>query len=828
MQRILGAIVGDIAGSTYEWRNTKSKDFTMFPPGSRFTDDTVMTLAVAKWLMDDPEHHHHTLVSIMQELGNRFPNAGYGRSFRHWLAIEHPSPYNSWGNGAGMRVSPVGLYAKTLEEALRLAKITAEVTHNHPEGIKGAQAIAAAVWLERQKWDGPSCKKKPCTLDEIKKFTEYNFNFSLDEIRPSYTFDVSCQGSVPQAIMAWREGETFEDVLRNAISIGGDSDTIAAMACGISNQPIPEAWTECCRALLPKDLLQINDDFLRFLRTPWKHSYKFGDGLFGGEYPIDKELARSKRKLKQILNFGITDFIDLTEEDELHPYQPYLPEGVNYYRYPIKDCSAPNSLQEVIRLCRKIAEIERNQNRKLYMHCWGGIGRTGTIVACYKLFKKGVGDATMAIQKLREDFFDCPKAKYRRTPETKAQEEFIIQFATLCSSMTESLVIAKQDRIKGSMFGGAIGDALGYAVEFDSWKGVQRKYGEQGITNYQLNDKGIAEISDDTQMTLFTANGLMMGDTRGCMRGIMGYPSCYVVDAYRDWFRTQTEPFSRMKHEAGCTWLLQIPELWSRRAPGTTCLNALQQIMSGATVRNNSKGCGGVMRVAPVALYYYRSEHIPFEELIKLGGACAEITHHHPLGYIPAAMLVGIIARILRNDITTKQDYEDACKETLNDLYRVYPEHKESVAVMQRLTKRAIEAAHDSSLDDEANIRSIGEGWVGEEALAIAIYCVSRHFGNLEKAIIASVNHSGDSDSTGAICGNIIGTIVGYKAIPKRFLENLELSEVIMAISEDLNKGCIISEFMNEVNDEQRQWYARYCDMEPAGVITHKQNHDEL
>lgn len=180
--KILGAIVGDIVGSTREWNNVKTEDFELLPAGSRFTDDTVMTLAVAEWLMTDPAHSERALVECMQRLGRKYPYVGYGSMFRFWLYTENPEPYNSFGNGSAMRVSPVGLYANTMEEALELARITASVSHNHPEGIKGAQAIAAAIYLKRtEEFD---------TKGEIKRFIEKHFGYNLDtdlrEIRKDY------------------------------------------------------------------------------------------------------------------------------------------------------------------------------------------------------------------------------------------------------------------------------------------------------------------------------------------------------------------------------------------------------------------------------------------------------------------------------------------------------------------------------------------------------------------------------------------------------------------------------------------------------------------
>jgi len=259
--KMLGALVGDIIGSMYEFHNTKRTDFKLFPEGSRFTDDSVMTLAVAKWLIEDKEHDKKVLIKCMQELGRKYPRAGYGGHFFLWILARDPLPYNSWGNGAGMRVSPVGLYAKTLEEALELAEITASVTHNHPEGVKGAQAIATSVFL---------CKQGK-SKQEIKEYVEetfgYNLHRTIAEIRPTYGFDVSCQGSVPEAIIAFLEGKSFEEVIRLAISLGGDSDTIGAMAGAIAacRYPIPDEIAERCDSLLTEDLRDIKDQFVCFL-----------------------------------------------------------------------------------------------------------------------------------------------------------------------------------------------------------------------------------------------------------------------------------------------------------------------------------------------------------------------------------------------------------------------------------------------------------------------------------------------------------------------------------------------------------------------------------
>ena len=222
---MLGALIGDICGSRFEWANNKSKQFRFFTPQCRPTDDSVMTLAVARALLQadgKPELLPEKAVAAMQELGRAYPRAGYGGRFFDWIYRKNPQPYHSWGNGAGMRVSPCAWAAQTLEEALVFSDAVTSVTHDHPEGLKGARAVTAAVWLAR----------KGKSLAEIRDHIAMNYytlDFTLDEIRPSYRFDVSCQGSVPQALEAFLEGDGFEDAVRGAVSIGGDSDTIAAM-----------------------------------------------------------------------------------------------------------------------------------------------------------------------------------------------------------------------------------------------------------------------------------------------------------------------------------------------------------------------------------------------------------------------------------------------------------------------------------------------------------------------------------------------------------------------------------------------------------------------
>lgn len=262
---IIGAIAGDCFGAAYEFHPVKHGDFDIYKE-PRFTDDTVMTLAVAKWLTIDPEHTHEKLVECMKELGRKYMFVGYGKKFLRWIISRKTEPYNSYGNGSAMRVSPCGFYAKTLDEALLLAKISAEVTHNHPEGIKGAQAIAACIFLARQGKD----KKQICDYVEA-HFEGYNLHRTLAEIRPDYGFRVSCQSSVPESIISYLEADSYTSVIRNAISLGGDADTMACMAGGIAvatrGMEMPKELACCVYSnVLDDNLRQVLNEFNLYLK----------------------------------------------------------------------------------------------------------------------------------------------------------------------------------------------------------------------------------------------------------------------------------------------------------------------------------------------------------------------------------------------------------------------------------------------------------------------------------------------------------------------------------------------------------------------------------
>ncbi|MBO4830988.1 MAG: ADP-ribosylglycohydrolase family protein [Oscillospiraceae bacterium] len=267
---MIGAILGDMIGAPYEFdRGNKTKEFPLFVDESRFTDDSVMTIAVAEALMDTigktDKEIRNALVVSMQKWGHIYPYAGYGVRFSVWLKMEDPHPYRSFGNGSAMRVSPAGWLYDTLEETRHIARLTAEVTHNHPEGIKGAEATASAIFLAR------TGKSKEEIRDYIVSEFGYDLSRTCDEIRPGYRHVESCQETVPEAITAFLEGTDFEDVIRTAVSLGGDCDTLTCIAGGMAEAfyGVPADIAEEGRNRLPANMLAVIGRFggLRKERT---------------------------------------------------------------------------------------------------------------------------------------------------------------------------------------------------------------------------------------------------------------------------------------------------------------------------------------------------------------------------------------------------------------------------------------------------------------------------------------------------------------------------------------------------------------------------------
>lgn len=396
----------------------------------------------------------------------------------------------------------------------------------------------------------------------------------------------------------------------------------------------------------------------------------------------------------------------------------------------------------------------------------------------------------------------CYTLSDEQDPEPAAETGAAEQPETLASPTWRSKRQQKrtvQGRFLGCLLGGAVGDALGAPVEFMKRTEILRRFGPKGITQYAPAYGGLGTITDDTQMTLFTAEGLIRGWVRGCFKGITTY-SGVAAHAYLRWLQTQGErptcDIDFGTDEPG--WLFQQRQLHSRRAPGNTCLSALRAMNPlGEPARNDSKGCGGVMRVAPVGLFAWRlRQYESPQDAFRLGTELAALTHGHPTGALTGGVLAVLILAL--TDGASLPEALTASKAILG------------AAIGHEETLRAIETAEAlavSGLPHEEAIAQLGQGWIAEEALAISVYCalVVRDF---RHGVILAVNHDGDSDSTGAIVGNLLGAMHGVKAIPAGWLEPLELRDVITELAEDLYafKDWDIGEYSKNEELNRRTW----------------------
>ncbi|MEG5266482.1 ADP-ribosylglycohydrolase family protein [Pseudomonas sp. JDS28PS106] len=323
------------------------------------------------------------------------------------------------------------------------------------------------------------------------------------------------------------------------------------------------------------------------------------------------------------------------------------------------------------------------------------------------------------------------------------------------------------ERIKGCLLGGAVGDALGAPVEFLEWPAIEARFGERGIIDFAPAYGVTGAITDDTQMMLFTAEGLLRAYVRGSSRGICHVPSV-IHHALLRWLTTQDYQAAIPVSRDG--WLIRQAPLWSRRAPGATCLAALKASPHlGANAENNSKGCGAVMRVAPCAF---------FANAFDYAAQSGRLTHGHPTGYLSA----GLFADILQRMVDRQDSLEHAITQSLAQ-YGQLPGMEETRALIERV----LFFFYEGYKPTPQRIEEFGGGWIAEEALAIGLWCaLAAH--SYEQGVIMAVNHSGDSDSTGLITGHLLGVKYGAAAIPARWYEQLELREVIVRVAEDIER----------------------------------------
>lgn len=335
--------------------------------------------------------------------------------------------------------------------------------------------------------------------------------------------------------------------------------------------------------------------------------------------------------------------------------------------------------------------------------------------------------------------------------------------------------LTARQRARGCLIGTAAGDALGFPVEFSEDYFIFDRYGERGITEYVLCD-GVACVSDDTQMTLFTAEGLLQAesgaDVKECAARIYG--------SYLNWLLTQRKNFDDTDECHKNTPLMRDGRLYSRRAPGATCISALSSGVCGSVSYkiNDSKGCGGVMRVSPIALCGGREGIFDDETTAELGAEAAAITHGHPLGYIPAAVLVFLLRRIMKGEPIYKAVVDAV-------IYLRKRWQGEFAARMEDLLLSALSLS-ECGADELECILQLGAGWVGEECLAIGVFCALKYSDDFARGLIAAVNHGGDSDSTGAVAGAILGAYLGEDAIPPAYKKSLELYDLLFQTAEKL------------------------------------------
>ena len=360
--------------------------------------------------------------------------------------------------------------------------------------------------------------------------------------------------------------------------------------------------------------------------------------------------------------------------------------------------------------------------------------------------------------------------------------------------------LSTKDRIIGSLMGGAIGDALGYQCEFT--RGIK----EREYKTYE-DDYGI--FSDDTQMMLFTANALLWRNTHGTLHGEAPTPTECIRRAYRDWYHTQNATVPDM---ANISWIDKVEAMNHRRAPGFTCIETLSHETQGTISQpvNQSKGCGSVMRVAPIGLIAHN-----ISDAIQVSAESAALTHGHPLAIIPAAFLGALYFEITHDTERKLSEQLHVAFEYTNQ-FATKNFHKQYQDDFMKLMRKAFELSKNNAHDIE-NIRELGEGWVADEAVAIGVYCSLRHQDDFDDAVIAAINHDGDSDSTGIIAGNIMGARLGINSIPHYFTDNIEQKDLILEIANDLADGVPLDDSHQISNPD---WTTKYVNLKPVERIS--------
>jgi len=500
---------------------------------------------------------------------------------------------------------------------------------------------------------------------------------------------------------------------------------------------------------------------------------KKGSGMYSGTW--DRDLALD---LKAIRDFGAEALVTLMESHELTEFKvastvlaaQAADLGIEWHHLPVKDVDVPDEHFEDLwtysgqRLRGILA-----RGGKIVVHCLGGLGRTGTIAG--RLLVEFGDEPGVAIKKVRE--------ARPGSIETSAQERYVTNCRPLAGALAP---LPQEERALACLLGGALGDAFGYEVEFESLPGIRARFGPAGIEVPVLHH-GKLIVSDDTQMTLFTLEGLLRCLKDGAAWERACTPS--IRQAYLDWLWTQGSG-SVSGRAGGSGWLVEQPQMRVRRAPGNTCLSALSSGGHGSMGKpiNNSKGCGGTMRTAPIGL-------LPFadvETTFRLAAEAAALTHGHPSGYLSAGMVAAII-RVLMDggSLETKPETpsDPGAIDRCLGILKTYAGHEETL----RAVNGAVRLAAKGPKDHAAAVETLGGGWVGEEALAIALYA-ALSAGCFVEVISIATNHSGDSDSTASIAGQLWGAANGLAGMPHGWVSNIDVLMPLLHLARQLISSC--------------------------------------
>ena len=414
---ILSIIASDIIAAHLTSRAEKAGiPLQQILTGAHPTGNTVQTLAVAEWLIEDSEHNSEILAAYLQKWAHKYHDAGYTQPFERWLN-DTQSTIDTHDSTPALRVAPIALYAHTADEALHLAKISAEATHSHPDSIKNAQATAAAIHLAH----------KGASKQEIKTHLEQLF-----DCNQSTTAETS--DTTAEAIRIYLDSNSLEETILRATATGNPTiatiSAILASASGGIGYTLDKETQRACLAIMPSRMINYIYTFNHLLAhptidTPIRNSYKVDDRIYAGEYPATANEKLGRRDIDRFINFGITHFIDLTESGELLPYTQWLHKEQTHIRFAIRDCGIPTT-EKTAQLIKTITTILKEKENKIYIHCRGGIGRTGTIAACY--YATFLKEYHPVIDLLTRQYSQCPKSAYRSSPETLEQKRFIMQY----------------------------------------------------------------------------------------------------------------------------------------------------------------------------------------------------------------------------------------------------------------------------------------------------------------------------------------------------------------------------------------------------------------